>query len=90
MQAFFTNFRPTQGKLNSRFFSKLKQILNLNSKIRQFLYNFKAKIESFPIKLQILPPKLKEFSPKPGFFFTGFWTSPTNGFGGFLSLEKNP
>ena len=27
---------------------------------------------------------------KPGFFFTGFWTSPTNGFGGFLSLEKNP
>ena len=23
-------------------------------------------------------------------FFTGFWTSPTNGFGGFLSLEKNP
>ena len=25
---------------------------------------------------------------KPGFFFTGVWTSPTNGFGGFLSLEK--
>ena len=23
-------------------------------------------------------------------FFTGFWTTPTNGFGGFLSLEKNP
>ena len=21
-------------------------------------------------------------------FFTGFWTTPTNGFGGFLSLEK--
>ena len=23
-------------------------------------------------------------------FFTGYWTSPTNGFGGILSLEKNP
>ena len=25
---------------------------------------------------------------KAGLFFTGFWTSPTNGFGGFLSFEK--
>ena len=23
-------------------------------------------------------------------FTTGFWTTPTNGFGGFLCLEKNP
>ena len=40
------------------------QILNLYSRTQQFLYNFKAKIESFPIKLQILPPKLKDFSSK--------------------------
>ena len=27
---------------------------------------------------------------RPALFFTGFWTTPTNGFGGFLSLENIP
>ena len=68
-QAFFHRFSLNSRQTKLKIFSKLKQILNLNSKIRQFLCNFRAKIANFPIKLQNLPPKLKEFYPKLKDFF---------------------
>ena len=47
---------------------------------RLIINNKKAMIQNY-ILLTLLNQAL---------FFTGFWTTPTNGFGGFLSLEKNP
>ena len=32
----------------------------------------------------------KDVQLNQALLFTGFWTTPTNGFGEFLSLEKNP
>ena len=87
---FLLNSRQTILKIffsKLKIFSKLKQILNLNSKIRQFLCNFRAKIASFPPKL----PKLMEFFPKLKDLFSKLKNSP-NAFVGDVQkpVKKKP